>query len=112
MLTLIDKVSRQVVAVVASTDGYDLALYDTAAPPPNTLEWRWDVASESWQPRPPTPLEETEADLAASPRFQALKEATPAEVDAWLDANVTDLASARRCLAVLVKAIQVALRTR
>lgn len=40
----------------------------------------------------------------------ALADATPAQVDAFIDANVTDLASARRVLKALAKAVSLLLK--
>ncbi len=41
-----------------------------------------------------------------------LLSATPAQIDAWIDNNVTDLASAKQALKVLAKAVSLGARRR
>lgn len=99
------------VCAVYSTDGYDAALYDFVdMPPGDPTQWRWD--GSTFVQRDPTPAEETAAALDTDPRWQAMKSASPAQIDTWLTANVTDLASARRVLKILVLAVQALARTR
>ena len=112
MIGLVDKTTRQCVALVSDPIAYDLAQYDQVpGPAGDPTSWRWDVTTETWVVRPPTPAEGTAADLDTDPRWQALREASPAQVEAWLSANVTDLASARRVLKILALGLQLALRT-
>ena len=111
MIGLIRKADGVFVCGVDSTDGYDLSLYDAVAMPAgDPTRWAWDGVQ--FAPRPPTPAEETEAALDADPRWQAMRTAKPAQVDAWLSSNVTDLASARRVLKVLMLAVQRLAKTR
>lgn len=113
MFGIVDKVTRQCVALVEDPAGYDPALYDTVAGPVgDPTQWRWDVATESWVNAPPSPSGETAAALEADPRWQAIKTATPDQVETWLTNNVTNLASARRVLKILVLAVQKLARTR
>jgi len=112
MITLIDKTTREAVAVVFSTNGYDMSLYDIAGPPPENTGWIWDVPTETWIVRPPNEREQTALALDADTRWQAMKTASPQQVETWLSNNVTDLASARAVLKILVLAIQNLARTR
>ena len=111
MIGLIRKSDGAHVANVESADGYDLALYDAVAlPPGNPTQWAW--SGSAFVTRDPTPQEATEAALTDDPRWQAMKTATPAQVDTWLTANVVDLASARRVLKLLILAVQLLAKTR
>jgi hypothetical protein len=112
MIGLIDKASRDLVAIVNSTDGYDLSLYDTVEVTGDPREVRWNKATEQLVPRPPSPAEETDGALAADPRWQALRGASPAQIDAWLTNNVTNLAQARQVLKFLLLAVQKLAATR
>jgi hypothetical protein len=111
MLALIDKATAECVAIVHSTAGYDLALYDVVETPAGDLmELRWDGAQ--FVPRDPTPAEEADAALEDDAWWQALKSATPAQIEAELTARVTNIATARRALKLLVLAVQRLARTR
>lgn len=55
-------------------------------------------------PDPPPPPTQDQLDTAAAQTYQklvALRGMTPAQVQAWVDANVTDLASARDAIKTL-----------
>lgn len=100
----------QLEAFVASTEGYDLAGL-------TVIEVEGDVRRLRYRDgrfveRDPTPAEETRAALDADARWQAMRDASPDQVQAWLDANVTDLASARRVLRLLILAVQRLAKTR
>ena len=111
MLALIRKADSTLAAFVESTAGYDLALYDAVAMPAgDPRDFTWDGAAIV--PRQPSAYEETQAGLDADPRWQAMKTATPAQVDTWLTDNVVDLASARRVLKLLILAVQLLAKTR
>lgn len=111
MIALIRKSDGAWVAAVASTDGYDLTLYDAVElPPGDPTQWAWNGAA--FVTRDPTPAEATEAALADDPRWQAMRNASPAQVEAFLTGNVTDLPSARRVLKLLIIAVQLLARTR
>ena len=111
MIGLIRKSDGVHVANVESTDGYDLALYDAVAlPAGDPTQWAWN--GSAFVTRTPTPQEATEAALTDDPRWQAMKNATPVQIDSWLAANVTDLASARRVLKLLILAVQLLAKTR
>ena len=96
MLALIRKSDRQLEAIVHSLDGYEPELYDV-------LEVEGDPTMVTWNgtalvPRPKTAEEEVAQALADDPLARALLAATPAQIDAWLAANVTSLADARKVL--------------
>jgi hypothetical protein len=104
MKALINKSSRKLVALVESTEGYDLDLYDVIdAPPGDPQDVRWDGVQ--FVPRPPSPVEQIDAALGAS-QWVTLRSATPEQVDAWLNSNVTSVASARQVLRFLVLAVK------
>jgi len=52
------------------------------------------------------------AELKADAAVQALRNRTPAECAAWIDANVTDLASARAVLKILARILALLARER
>ena len=52
------------------------------------------------------------ATLKADAAIQALRTRTPAQVDAWIDANVVDLASARAVLKILARVLALLARER
>lgn len=111
MFGLIRTADNTLDSKVGSTDGYDLSLYDVKElPPGDPAQWAWD--GTQFVPRPPTPAEETEAALEADPRWLAMRNASPAQIEARLASDVTDLASARRVLKILVLAVQRLARTR
>ena len=75
------------------------------------------------QPAPPTSAQvAAAAELAARDTIraslrndsgiQALRNRTPAQVDAWIDNNVTDLASARTVLKLLARVVALLARER
>lgn len=110
MYALIRKSDNALESIVESTAGYDLALYlvvDVAGDP-HSLKW----TGAALVPRDPTPAEETDAALEADARWQALKNASPAQIDAWLAGNVTSVAQARQVLKILTLAVQRLARTR
>lgn len=89
-------------------------------PPSNTvvvptedasIGWDWDgltfVAPPANPEPPPTPEQLRAATFASLPDRQdiitRLRTATPAQIDAWLTANVTTLAQARTVLGALIK---------
>lgn len=112
MIGLISIATGELVAIVASTSGYDMTLYTTVEVTGDPTQWRWDAQAKRLVPRSATPSEQTAAELESNPRWQAMKTATPAQVEAWLNNNVTDLASARRVLTLLVMAVQLLAKTR
>jgi hypothetical protein len=64
-------------------------------------------------PDPPPPPTQDELDAAEARQYaklQALRAMTPAQVDAWVDANVSDLASARDALKTLAIAVGILAR--
>jgi hypothetical protein len=106
MIGLIRKADNVLLAVVESTDGYDLADFVTAElPAGDPTSWAWDAASSSFVPRPPTAHEVSRAALEADVLWQRLEDSTPAQVEAWLAANMTDLASARRVVKFILLAL-------
>ena len=113
MYAIVDKTSRECLCFSHSTNGYDPADYDfRALPTGDPQAWAWDVATDDFIPRPLTLREKTDAALATDSRWQTIKSATPSEIEAWLNANVTDLASARVVMKILVMAVQKLARTR
>jgi len=112
VIALIDS-NGQLVAIVASIAGVDMTGLRIVDPVPEPIiDYVWDTGSQVFVTRPPTAHEQTQADLDADPRWQSMRTATPAQVDNWLTANVTDLASARRVLKLLILAVQLLARTR
>lgn len=111
MYALIDKASNTLAAYTSDPSGYDLSLYNVvAAPAGNLRDWVWD--GTQFVTRPPTAAEVTANAMEGDARWQALRTATPAQITAWLNVNVTDLASAREVLRILVLALQRVLNTR
>lgn len=111
MYALIDKASNTVAAFTTDPSGYDLSLYDVVVVPAGTPhDWVWD--GTQFVTRPPTAAEVTANAMEGDARWQALRTATPAQITAWLNVNVTDLASAREVLRILVLALQRVLNTR
>jgi len=108
MKAIIDSEGR--CTVVYSTDGYDLTGCTVVNAPAPIERYVWD--GTQFAPRPPTPAEETDAALEADARWQALKNASPAQIDAWLASNVTTISQARQVLKILTLAVQRLARTR
>jgi hypothetical protein len=50
------------------------------------------------------------SNLRADADVQALMNATPAQIDAWVDANVDSLAKVRRVLKLLLKLLVIVIR--
>lgn len=103
------------VALVESTDGYDLTVWRVAAsgvPDPNAARLVWDRAAKAFVPRAPRPAEVTAAAIEADARWAALRGASPEQIDAWLATNVQTLQDARRVLRLLILAVQTLARTR
>lgn len=98
MLALI--LSGECIAIVDSTDGHDLTGVTVIDAPENPEEWRY--VGGAWVARPKSLPEQDDEALSADARWAAIISATPAQIDNWLDANVTDLASVRRVLRVLI----------
>ena len=108
MFAVINRATGQADAFVYSIEGYDPALWTfEPLPDDNPDSWLWDTASQSFVVRPESTSESTFNALASDPRWAALKSSTPAQVDAWLAANVTDLASARTVLKFMLLALKV-----
>lgn len=112
MYGLVSKVTNELVAIVERTDGYDLGAYDAFPVAGDPTAVAWDKATRSIVARAPTPDEETAAALASDPQWQALRHATPAQIDAWLAGNVTSLAQARGVLRFLLLAVQTLAKSR
>lgn len=107
MKALIDS-SGECFAIVYTTDGYDLTGVTIIDPVPEPeRDYVWNKATQAFVPRPPTDAEKTRSDLGADPRWAALKNATGAEIDTWLQNNVTSLAQARQVLGLLLRAVRV-----
>lgn len=100
----------QLQAIVESTDGYDLTGITVREVSGDVRKLRL-VAGEFVE-RAPTPAEQTRTALDADTRWQAMKAASPEQIESWLTSNVNDLASARRVLKVLILAVQKLARTR
>ena len=86
---------------------------------PDNIHWReyeaWLDDGHSPEPADPPPPEEgarraRRQALRAYSMIQRLETATPAEIDAWIDANVTTIAQARTVLKALCVAMSVLLR--
>lgn len=92
------------IAIVDSTDGHDLTGVTVIDAPENPAEWRYQAGQ--WQPRPLTDAEKDEQELAVDSRWNAVKSANPAQIDAWLAAHVTTLADARAVLKTLLLAVR------
>lgn len=90
------------IAIVHSTDGHDLDGVTVIDAPENPTEWRYQAGA--WVPRPLTEVEQDEETLAGDGRWNAVRNATPAQIEAWLAANVTSLADARAVLKTLILA--------
>lgn len=104
MYALIRKSDNTLQEFVHSTEGYDLALFDVVSgvEDPLRLEWNGAALVEA-----PPPVQDTARDaMQADQLWSSLQTATPQQVEQWLAANVTDLASARRVLKFLLLAIQ------
>jgi hypothetical protein len=101
-------VNGDCIAIVYSTAGYDLADCTVIDPVPTPEhDFVWDKATQTFVPRPLTDSESTRLTLNGDPRWQALKNATPAQIDTWLANNVTNLAEARQVLGLILRAIRV-----
>jgi hypothetical protein len=88
-------------------------------PDESNADWRlyldWLAAGNTAEPAEPEPDEDVSrrarrAHLRANAVIQALATATPAEVDSYIDAQVVDLASARRVLKALAIAVSILLK--
>lgn len=107
-----------------NVDGWPTRLPDGAFVDPNGVEYRaWIAAGNT--PLPPDPalvaaaqaqsafsaqLAQDTADTKAVAAVKALLMKTPAQVDAYLDANVVDLASARAVIKIVVKVLAIVAR--
>lgn len=94
-----------------------LRLVDGACIPPDdrNVDYRavlaWLAAGNQLQPADPAPApSQDELDAAAAKAYAKLKALmglTPAQVQAWVDANVVDLASARDAIKTLAIGVSV-----
>lgn len=95
--------------------GETVIQHDTAAP-------GWVYNGTTLSPPPPLPVDPTvaaEANRAASFRADAgrvdllsrLKTATPAQIDTWVDNNVTTLAGAKTVFKAILKVIALDIRS-
>lgn len=108
MYALIQKSDNELLAIVSSLDGYDMSLYTIREDiPANHTDWVWSKGTSSWVPRTPTDSEATRAALLQDQRWAALRNASGAQIDAWLESNVTNLAQARQVLGLLLRAVRV-----
>jgi hypothetical protein len=99
--------------LVDDTDGYDIeSEWRVVSTDEQPTGKRWHRATQSWVERSKSPGEETRDALEADPRWRDLRAATPAQIEAWLAANTTNLAQARQVLKLLVLAVQLLARTR
>lgn len=84
----------------------------------NNRDWRrylaWiaegNVPTPADPPPPPTRDELDAAEARQYAKLAALRDMTPAQVSAWVDANITDLSSARDALKTLAIAVGVLAR--
>lgn len=108
MFAVIEIATGEAAAFVYETEGYDAEIFQfVPLPDDNPDAWQWDVATQSLIARPEGVADATFNSLAADPRWAALKGATPAQVETWLDTNVTDLASARTVFKFMLLALKV-----
>lgn len=101
------------IALGATPDGVE-----TCSVPPPDATGTWLFSAGAWVVDPIKAATATAAaqlgiDLAAAaavPAVRTLLAMTPAQVDAWAVANITDLASARNAIAILAKIVAVVAR--
>lgn len=111
MIAIIDA-SGQLREIVYSAAGLDLAGCTIVDPVPEpTYQYRWDVSAQAFVLRPPTAAENAQIELHADLLWSTLRNASAQQIDAWLAANVTNLAGALRVLKLLLLALR-ALATR
>jgi hypothetical protein len=103
MKALIRKVDNQLEQFVESTDGYDLSLYSVVDATGDIQKLAWD--GTSLIARALTRAEQTQEALKADRIWTQLETATPAQVETWLDTNVTNLKQARSVLKFLLLAV-------
>lgn len=105
MKGLIRKSDGVLEVVVSSTDGYDLSAYDAHdLPVGDPTGFAWDGAK--FITRPPSVSEQSRSTLEADELWGHLESATPAQIDNWLTANVTNITTARRVLKFILLALK------
>lgn len=112
-MILIENVSTGERQFVESAEGYDpldwQVVEENATPTPDL---RWGRAANQWVHRELTDVETNAGSIAADPRLQALLNAKPDQIAAWMNANVTTLAQARQVLTALALAVRYLYKTR
>lgn len=103
----------ELVSVVSDTLRQNLAGLTVVDNVPEPVHnYQWSKATQRFVPRPPTDNEETDAALEADDHWQALKGASPAQIDDYLMSNAANPAQARQVLKIIILAVQRLARTR
>ena len=82
-------------------------------PPDNPELLAWLAAGNVIAPADVVPMSQEQLDIAAAKAYQklsALRTMTPAQVQTWVDANVTNLAEAKDALKTLAVAVSILAR--
>jgi hypothetical protein len=67
---------------------------------------RWSEALQALEEIPPNALKTISSSLDQDPRWSALKNATPTQIENYIQNNVVDLASAKQLLTVFAKVLR------
>lgn len=112
MKGIIDDNSNQCEAIVEDETSYDLTGKTVVEVPAALLastelhKIRWDMGTSQFIERAPTYKEAAKNQLTSDTVWQALKNATPSELDTWLNANMKNNNDIQAIIKALIMAIQ------
>lgn len=91
MIALIDNATNEIVVIVESIDGYDMTGLREEPGPSDLNTQMWDSTTSGWVTKPPTSFEETKGAWNANSDWVLLKNASPTQINNWVDTNINAL---------------------